>query len=175
MKRMRMLVATATMVCAVSAIAADRFEKTITVAAGATSGTATMELFKADGPPCSTIDTVYAVVDSGAGTGTVVFATYDYGVATTIATSTAIRYGGGAYATQPYNTLSALYTYPVVQNIVTGEVVLAMLNLQTNYAVSVTSPIARQVKVTVTQLAVATDTVYDVAVYVKENPPPIKK
>jgi hypothetical protein len=151
-------------------MAADRFTETITVAAGATNATVTFPLYRADGPPATTIDTLCVVVDSGSGTGVVTFASYDYGVATTIATSGSIK-DGEAYATQPYNTLSALYTYPVVESVVTGNVVLARQNLQTNYTVTVASPIARQLKVSVAQAAVADATVYKVAVYVKENPP----
>ena len=160
---------------ACGAWAADRFTTTITVAAGATSGTATLELFRADGPPCSTIERIVTVVDSGSGTGVVTAATYDYGVATaTIATSTAI-YDGQGYVYEPYVTRSSLYTYPVVQNVVTGDVVLAVSNLQTNYAVAVSSPIARQLYFTATQIAVADATVYKVSVYVKEDPPPVLK
>ena len=156
-------------------LAADRFTKTITVAAGATSGTETLELFRADGPPCSTIESIVVSVESGNGTGVVTVASYEFGIATTIATSDAI-YDGQLYSVQPYTTRSAMYTYPVVQNFaVTGGVVTAVSNLQTNYAVSVSSPITRQLKLTATQVAVGNATVYNVAVYVKENPPPVLK
>ena len=151
-------------------LAADRFEKTITVAAGATTATEYIELFRADGNPCSTIDTVCAVVESGSGTGVVTFASHDYGVATTIATSTSIK-DGEAYVTQPYKTVNTAYTYTLNENIVTGAVVLARSTLQTNYLVTASSPIARQLKISVAQIAVANATVYNIAVYVKENPP----
>lgn len=157
-------------------LAADRFEATITVAAGATTGTAYIDMYRPDinrvvpSFPCSAIDTVYAVVDSGVATGIVTFATYDYGVATTIATSDGIV-DGQAWASRPVAQTLSLYTYPVVQNVVTGEASVAIMNLQTNYAVALSPYIARQVKVDVSQGVVAGATVYKVAVYSKENPP----
>ena len=173
-------------------LAADRFETTITVAASETSGTAYLELFRANGAPCSTIESVYVTVASGNGTGTVAFATYDYGVATTIKTSDSVRYGT-AYAGYPVNSISTLYTYPVAQNVVTGtmsfvvndmstnitvsanNVIVPVYNTQTNYVVTIAPYVSRQLKLTATQTAVAGATVYNVAVYVKEDPPAILK
>ena len=170
-KQMQMLI-TVFAVCGAVAVAtaADRFEQEVTVAAGATSGTATFNTFRGYGGPASTIDTVFATATSGSGTGTVVFAQYDYGVATTLSTVTDVRYGVSAYD-RPLCITRSLVTYPVVQNVVTGNVVLAVSNLQTNYAVTATSYLTRQCKVTITQGAVADATVYKVLVYVKEDPP----
>lgn len=155
--------------------AADRFEGTVVVPAGATTGSATVELFRAGGAPCGTIDTVFATVTSGSGTGVVTFATYEYGKTSTIVASSSISPLSDAFWDRPVTSESILYTYPVVQNVATGansQVVLAVRNLQTNYAVEVKAFLARQLRVSVVQAeAMATDTTYQWVVLTKEDPP----
>lgn len=172
MKKMMLKFIAAAAVCAAvtAASAADRFEISATVAAGDTSVIVTQKLFRAYGAPCGTVDSVFATASSGAGTGTVVFALHEYGVSTTFSTLTDVRSGTAGYD-RPINKLSSLYTYPVVQNVVTGDFAYAVQNLQTNYAVVLSPYVARQVKVTITQGAVANDTIYKVVIYVKEDPP----
>lgn len=169
-KLMRLIAAVAVCGAVAVASAADRFEREITVAAGATAATNTFNVFRGYGGPASTIDTVFATASSGSGTGSVVFAQYDYGVGTTLSTLTGVQVGTSNYA-RPLYASSSLYTYPVVQNVVTGDFAYAIQNLQTNYAVALSPYLVRQCRVVVTQGAVADATVYKVVVYVKEDPP----
>ena len=171
MKILTKLIACAAVLGAVAAAAADRFEFAVTVPAGATTAVVTQKLVRADGAPCSTIDSVFATASSGSGTGSVAIAQYDYGTATTIATLTDIRSGTSGYA-RPCVALTTPYTYTVVDNVVTGNYAYTVSTLQTKSAAAVAQYVARQLRVTVTQTAVASDTIYAVVVYVKEDPPP---
>ena len=153
------------------AAAADRYDETVTIAAGATSGVTIATLTRPYGTPASTIDSVFATATSGSGTGTVVITQYEAGTDTAVLTLTGARLGNAA-SDRPFVRLSSLYTYPVVQNVVTGDYSYAIQNLQTNYAVALSPYLVRQVKIRVGQAAVADDTVYKVVFYVKEDPPP---
>ena len=79
---------------------------------------------------------------------------------------------GTANIDRPINRLSALYTYPVVQNVVTGNYAYAIQNLQTNYTAVLSPYLARQLRIRIGQGAVANETTYKVVIYVKEDPPP---
>lgn len=151
--------------------AADRFEKELTVVAGATSVVDIVNLYRPYGAPCSSIDSVFATATTGNGTGTVVFTQYEWGTDTAVSTLTGVR-ADTANFDRPINKLSSLYTYPVVQNVVTGNYAYAIQNLQTNYVVALSPYMANRIKVRIGQGAVANDTVYKIVIYVKEDPPP---
>lgn len=173
MKKFMLAIALLAFAGTLSAFAGDRFFGSLTIAAGATATSVTQELYRADGPPCAEIDTVFATVASGTGTGVVSFATYEYGETDAVVTSGSLTVGDD-YWGRPVTSTSVLYTYPVVQNVVTGNVVLARQNLQTNYMVQVKGFIGRAVVVSIAQDAVAADTVYKWAILTKADPPPKK-
>lgn len=147
---------------AASVFAANRYTNTVTIAAGSTNAVATFDIFEPGGS-CGEIDTVIATVASGNGTGTVAFAAYDLGVATTIATSGALTSGSG-YRANPMALTTTAYTYPTM--IVTGEAAIATGYVQTNYAAVAKSYISRQVRVNISQgtKGVANATVYKTVV-----------
>ena len=173
MKKLTLMLA-AIAFCAIAATASDRFTGTLTVAADGTTAVTTNDLFKADGPPCGDIDTIVVTCESGSGTGTVVFAVSEYGKTDTITTSGALM-AGDVFFDRPLASESILYTQQVAQNVVTGKVVLLRYSLQTNYLVQAKSYLARQLRVSVTQGAVADVTVYKWTVFTRTDPPPPKK
>ena len=148
------------------ATAVERIDGTITVAAGGTTGSFVQEIFLGDGVPANAVHTVFAAVTSGTGTGVVTFAISDFGKTETIATSGSLHADTAGFFARPVATTSTMYTYPVVQNVVTGDVIVARENLQTNYLVTAKSYVGRQIRVSVAQLAVAAPTVYTYVIYV---------
>ena len=151
-------------------LASDLYYGEITVPAGGTAASITNSLYRPYGSPCSEIVEVFATATSGSGTGTVSFANYEYGRVMPFVSSSPIKSGGTFYAFPATNTTVryiSTESYPAV----TGGVVIVQSVVKTNVAVSVSKYISRQLVVSVTQGAVADDTVYKWTVYVREDPP----
>lgn len=141
-----------------SAFSANYHTNIVTIATGYTNATVVFDIAE-PGKMCAEVDTVIATVAAGDGTGTVAFATYDLGVATTIATSGTMTRGEG-YRANPMAMTTTMYTYPTM--LVTGADNAMSDYVQTNYLAVAKSYIARQIRVNISQgiKGVENDTVY---------------
>lgn len=149
--------------CAASVTAGDYFPVKLTVAAAGTTATADIDLTQAFGEKAMFVERVTATCTSGNGTGTVVFASVDHGVATTLATSGSLV-SGDLYVGYPARTVS---DSTIVRAVVLDTNDAPVLVTSTN-TVSTTAPyLLKTVRVSVSQLANPAATVYNAVIFVK--------
>ena len=136
---------------------------TVTVAAGATSGTTAVTLGTAGGSDLWAIDNVEARISSGTGTGLVTFAISNIGSTIPVAITTNLVVGTGAYRAHPKYSWS--YSQTVGGYVVTGDVAVATSTTQTIPMYS--DYMAKTMTVTVSQPATNVATVYLFSIGVK--------
>ena len=177
MKKLTFIAVALAIATAVSA--ADRFTGTITVPAGDTNATSTVNLFKADNQfytVASEVDTVFATVVSGTGTGVVTFAVAEFDKADAAFSTSDSMVAEDAFFDRPVASETIANVTYVPLSVSTNEIDWTIVyRPYTNSVVVPRAITARQVKVTATQLAVAADTVYRWTILVKNDPPGSKK
>jgi hypothetical protein len=151
--------------CAGITMAGDYFSATITVPAAGTTTTADIDLKQTFGEKALFVERVTATCTSGNGTGTVTFASIDHGVATTIATSTAVK-SGDLYVGYPARTVSTSNTVLTPLADTNGALVAISTNVNT---VATSAPyLLKTIRASVAQSsAVSGSTVYNVVVFTK--------
>ena len=162
MKKLFTLFAVA--LCAGLVVAGDYFPVKITVPAAGTTTTADIDLSQVFGEKAMFVERVTATCTSGNGTGTVTFASIDHGVATTIATSTAVK-TGDLYVGYPARTVS---TSDVVQTLLSTNGVATGYGTTTNTVTTSVPYLLKTVRVSVAQSSAVTgSTVYNAVIFVK--------
>ena len=148
----------AVILCASVGLGETLKAKLVTIDAGDTNATATISLGGKFGEQIKVVDRLIAAIDSGTGTGTVAFATTEFGIDTTIVTSGNLA-SGTLYSNYPLRT----FLTSEIVNVVTGDVVIAAVNVTSNQVPYATGTIS----ISISQPAAADDTVYNIGVIVK--------
>lgn len=134
------------------------YERTVTVAAGATSAGDWIDLSTTT-IGCQAIDHAVVYHPSGAGSGTVYFASYDFGVTSNLFNS-GVVIPLALRAVEP----KRAYVTQKVEYVVTGNVAVATCSTYTNAE----PHMLRLMRVNVTQVAQPAADVYKIGVYTRE-------